>query len=280
VSDPTSTQSSTPSRYYVGWSLKRRLRALNWRIEDFLARLMKPLMQWYSRESTQSYLHDVMAISEEGRMNIAKDFNYARGFSGTHFHNHAELVEGGMPYRWLIYGSQKEAMEVARRWERYRDALLARKVSLPKLDGATATVSYRLLMTSHGPIPWRLTLFGASVTVARPEPRAGAYGRDMTTVTLRGALAKEMATGFEELWKACDPQTIDVTPINAAFTRLKTKFLEGFADEYSKDLPIYKLEKSIDILVGTLLLTFALLLIEILYQVGFLGWLSKVVIHY
>jgi hypothetical protein len=230
------------------------------------------------KENMVDYWRNIIAISDGPRSNLSKGFNYFGGFKKKHFKAHVEALRQGIKYRWLIYGTKDEVEEL---WKDYRDHLHKNNVNDKVIDDQ---IQCRFFPTSSTMIPMRVTIFGNKIALSSPEEKKAhkcgknktTYGKDQTTVTFSKNVAGLLDV-FNELWDLCpdinsgQPHPYE-THLETVHKKFKDVYLEYYSESYYKDVPIYRLEMSLNetaysfyILAGSLIVAIILLLFEVIH---------------
>lgn len=219
------------------------------------------------KNAMSKYWGDVMSITDGVRWNLSKDFSYIGGFRGKHFKQHAELVKNKIKYRWLIYSYSNEQC-AENDWGNYKERLVKLGVDQSVFEDQ---VQFKKLTVreKYKRIPWRITIFDDGITLSSPERERRSYGLDSTTVAFPSEETEDLLDKFKKLWNEPDNRN--------SLDDFQKTFLRCFAEEYPKDVPIYKLERSLTVLRLTFIITAVLIGLSILvdYWPHIMKWWSS-----
>jgi len=163
----------------------------------------------------------VMALTDDPRLNLAKDFEYAHE---RHFRAHARCVLRGIKYRWLVY----ENPGLIRQWKRYLRKLISHIATeernniddVRKRLEEKGTVEFRVyprITQEEGRLlPFRITVFAVTrfdpqhegaqrecdVCVLTEEPDVKTYSIGRTFVLGR-PIASAVRSALEDLYEKC-----------------------------------------------------------------------------
>lgn len=163
----------------------------------------------------------VMALTDDPRLNLAKDFEYAHE---RHFRAHARCVLRGIKYRWLVY----ENPGLTRQWKKYLRKLVSHIATEERSkiedvrkrleeEGTLECRVYPKIAQEEGRLlPFRITVFAATkfdpqhegaqregdVCVLTEEPEVKTYSIGRTFVLGRPT-ASAVRTALEDLYEKC-----------------------------------------------------------------------------
>jgi hypothetical protein len=218
---------------------RERFVGLRMVFNNFIARL-KHFWRAFDRHRTVSrYVERIMELSKEDRLNLTKSFDY---LGREHYEKHAACLLHGVNYRWVAYDSPTLVAD----WNKYLAIL--DKLTF-KAQDHPGQLQCRVLPSSESLlplIPYRITLFGETISVSIEESEPNTYRYSTDSITILGKSGSganafdEMKEALETIWNGCDDIRAPRTSRSFAseHERLRNAFLRGIADNLPYELPL------------------------------------------